>query len=160
MSELLKKEREIVIPGEILAKGMDFLPGENSYRENDNIYSKALGLVYVSGRVIKITPLSGPYIPMVGDRVIGRVTDITMTGWRINTGIAYSGILNVKDATTRFIKKGEDLSKIIAIGDYVIVHAGFAINKIDETAALQTLEDLRNILISEGQQANDLNDQL
>ncbi|MBT4936131.1 RNA-binding protein [Candidatus Woesearchaeota archaeon] len=121
MSELLKKEREIVIPGEILAKGMDFLPGENSYRENDNIYSKALGLVYVSGRVIKITPLSGPYIPMVGDRVIGRVTDITMTGWRINTGIAYSGILNVKDATTRFIKKGEDLSKIIAIGDYVIV---------------------------------------
>lgn len=46
------------------------------------------------------------------------------------------------------------------IGDYVIVHAGFAINKIDEAAALQTLEDLRNILASEGRQANDLNDHL
>lgn len=46
------------------------------------------------------------------------------------------------------------------IGDYVIVHAGFAINKIDETAALQTLEDLRNILVSESQQANGLNDHL
>jgi len=121
MSELLKKEREIVIPGEILAQGMDFLPGENTYRENDNIYAKALGLVYVSGRVIKITSLSGPYVPMVGDRIIGKVIDITMTGWRIDTGTAYSGLLNVKDATTRFIKKGEDLSKIIAIGDYVIV---------------------------------------
>jgi hydrogenase expression/formation protein HypC len=32
------------------------------------------------------------------------------------------------------------------IGDYVIVHAGFAINKVDEQAALQTLEDIRNIL--------------
>lgn len=32
------------------------------------------------------------------------------------------------------------------IGDYVIVHAGFAISKVDEAAALQTLEDMRNIL--------------
>jgi hydrogenase expression/formation protein HypC len=31
-------------------------------------------------------------------------------------------------------------------GDYVIVHAGFAISKLDESAALQTLEDMRQIL--------------
>lgn len=35
------------------------------------------------------------------------------------------------------------------IGDYVIVHAGFAISKVDEEAALQTLEDMRNILANE-----------
>jgi hydrogenase expression/formation protein HypC len=29
------------------------------------------------------------------------------------------------------------------VGDYVIVHAGFAISKIDEAAALETLEILR-----------------
>ena len=29
------------------------------------------------------------------------------------------------------------------IGDYVIVHAGFAIHKIDEAAALETLELLK-----------------
>ncbi len=46
------------------------------------------------------------------------------------------------------------------IGDYVIVHAGFAINKIDEEAALQTLEDLRNILAAEARQPNGLNDHL
>ena len=32
------------------------------------------------------------------------------------------------------------------IGDYVIVHAGFAISKLDEAAALQTIEDMRQIL--------------
>lgn len=32
------------------------------------------------------------------------------------------------------------------IGDWVIVHAGFAISKVDEAAALQTIEDMRNIL--------------
>jgi len=30
-----------------------------------------------------------------------------------------------------------------AVGDYVIVHAGFAIHKIDEQAALETLNLLR-----------------
>ncbi len=46
------------------------------------------------------------------------------------------------------------------IGDYVIVHAGFAISKVDEEAALQTLEDMRNILAADFQQANNLDDQL
>lgn len=32
------------------------------------------------------------------------------------------------------------------VGDYVIVHAGFAISKVNEEAALQTLEDMRTIL--------------
>ncbi len=48
----------------------------------------------------------------------------------------------------------------VKIGDYVIVHAGFAINKIDEEVALQTLEDMRTILASEANQANPLNNHL
>ena len=31
-----------------------------------------------------------------------------------------------------------------AIGDYVIVHAGFAIHKIDEAAAMETLKFLKD----------------
>ncbi len=38
----------------------------------------------------------------------------------------------------------------IKIGDYVIVHAGFAISKLDEQSALQTLEDMRSILAADG----------
>ena len=35
MSEILVKERDIVIPGEALAEGLDYLPGDNTYRENN-----------------------------------------------------------------------------------------------------------------------------
>lgn len=42
-------------------------------------------------------------------------------------------------------------------GDYVIVHAGFAISKVDEEAALQTLEDMRNILAADALNVNSLN---
>lgn len=34
----------------------------------------------------------------------------------------------------------------VGIGDYVIVHAGFAISKVDEEAALQTIADMRRML--------------
>lgn len=121
MSNLLVNERDVVIPGEALAEGMDSLPGDNTYRDGDKIYAKVLGLAGVAGRVIRITPLSGPYVPRIGDKIVGKVIDITMTGWRVDTGTAYSAILNVKDATTRYIKKEEDLSKIISIGEYLVV---------------------------------------
>ena len=121
MSGLLTEERSIVIPGEVLAEGMDYLPGENTYRQLDKIYAKVLGLVSLVGRVVKLTPLSGPYVPKIGDKIIGKVTDITMTSWRVDTGTAYSALLNMKDASMRFIRNNEDLSKILAIGDYAVV---------------------------------------
>ena len=34
----------------------------------------------------------------------------------------------------------------VRIGEYVIVHAGYAINKIDEVAALESLKILRDVL--------------
>ncbi|MBI2146330.1 RNA-binding protein [Candidatus Woesearchaeota archaeon] len=114
------KEKDIVIPGDVLAEGMDYLPGDNTYRRGEKIYAKVLGLVSLPGRVIKITPLSGPYVPKVGDKIIGRVTDIAFSGWRVDLETAYQAMLNVKDATSRYIKKEEDLSKIINIDEYII----------------------------------------
>lgn len=37
----------------------------------------------------------------------------------------------------------------VKIGDYVIVHAGFAISRLDEEAALQTLADMRSMLAAD-----------
>ncbi len=42
----------------------------------------------------------------------------------------------------------------VKIGDYVIVHAGFAINKLDEDAALQTLADMRQMLAADAIREN------
>ena len=35
------------------------------------------------------------------------------------------------------------LDEEVAVGDYVVVHAGFAISKLDEAEALETLELMR-----------------
>jgi exosome complex component RRP4 len=119
-SEIKVENKAVVIPGQILANGMDYLPGEDTYRDGESIRSNVLGLANVSGRVMKVTALSGPYIPKVGDTIIGKVSDILMSGWRVQTGTPYSAMLNVRDATQRFVRKGEDLSKILEIGDSIV----------------------------------------
>ncbi|MEM3127113.1 MAG: KH domain-containing protein, partial [Candidatus Woesearchaeota archaeon] len=48
-------------------------------------------------------------------------SDILMNGWRIDTNTAYPAMLSLKDASIGFIRKGEDLSRIYDIGDYVVV---------------------------------------
>jgi len=42
----------------------------------------------------------------------------------------------------------------VKIGDYVIVHAGFAISKVDEDVAAQTLQDMRDMLSFADQNLN------
>ena len=41
---ILVKERDIVVPGQELADGMDYLPSEGAFREGDKIISSKLGL--------------------------------------------------------------------------------------------------------------------
>lgn len=119
MSNVLVKEKEIVVPGEALAEGMDYLPGAGTYRLNDRIIAKKLGLVNISGRAIKLVPLAGRYLPKFGDKIIAKVTDITMNGWIVDINSAYSAFLSMRDASSRFIRKGEDLTKIYDVGDYI-----------------------------------------
>lgn len=120
MGEMLVKEKEIVVPGENLASGMDYLPGTGTYRDNDKIVALRLGLCNISGRAIKIIPLSGQYVPKRDDTVIGQVIDVTINGWRIDINCAYSAMLSMKDATSEYIARGADLTKYYDIGDWVV----------------------------------------
>ncbi len=66
-----------------------------------------------------------------------------------------SKIIDIQDSLARVEVDGvvREASLLILddvkIGDYVIVHAGFAISRLDEEAALQTLEDMRSILAAD-----------
>ncbi|MBI2523449.1 RNA-binding protein [Candidatus Woesearchaeota archaeon] len=119
MSKINVNDKDIVIPGEVLAVGMDNFPGAGSYREGDNIIASRLGLVQLDGRTIKLIPLSGRYIPKNYDTIIGKVVDVNMNGWRLDTNSPYSAMLSMKEATSQFIARGADLTKFYDIGDYV-----------------------------------------
>ena len=113
------KEKDVAVPGEIIATGMDYLPSFGTYRLGDDIRASRLGLLKTEGKAVKIIPLSGRYLPNRGDTIVAEVVDVLMSGWLLNFNSAYSAMLSMKEATARFITKGSDLTRIFAIGDYV-----------------------------------------
>ncbi len=120
MSELKVKEKNVVVPGEILASGMDYLPSYGTYRDGENIRAGKLGIVQMEGKVIKLIPISGRYNPKRGDTIIGKVIDISMNGWRVETNSPYSAMLSLKDASSEFIEKGANLTRIFNFDDYLV----------------------------------------
>jgi len=77
--------------------------------------------VNIEGKVIKLIPLSGVYYPKRGDVILGEVIDVNLNGWRIKINCAYEAFLSIKDATSKFIRRGEDLTRYFAIGDNIVV---------------------------------------
>lgn len=120
MGKLLLNDKAIVVPGEELANGMDYLPGYGTYREKDKIIANRLGLLSIEGRAVKIIPLSGQYIPKRGDTIIAKVIDISFSGWRVDTNSAYSAMLSLKDATSDFVARGSDLTNYFNVGDILV----------------------------------------
>jgi exosome complex component RRP4 len=118
--EIKVKEKEVVVPGEVLASGMGYLPSKGTYREGDNIIAARLGMAQIDRKVIRIIPVSGRYQAKTGDVIIAKVIDVLMSGWRLETNTAYSAMMSMKDATSEYIAKGADLRKYFDVDDYVI----------------------------------------
>ncbi|HLD12655.1 MAG TPA: exosome complex RNA-binding protein Rrp4 [Candidatus Nanoarchaeia archaeon] len=119
MGELHIQPKDIVVPGQILATGMDYLPTYDTFRDGDHIIAARVGLVNVDGRLIKLIPLNGRYFPKQGDQVIGRVVDMNFSNWYVDINFANDAVLSSRD-TAEFIDRGADLSKIFCHGDYIV----------------------------------------
>lgn len=110
-------KRYPVVPGELIKTGDDFLPGEGTKRSDSGIVSLRFGLAEEIGKVIRVLPITGAYIPRSGNTILGRVTDINFRGWTIDIDYASQGFLPI-DESPRYLNKGE-MSQFLSIGDVV-----------------------------------------
>ncbi|MDI3474655.1 MAG: exosome complex component [Thermococcaceae archaeon] len=135
MRKIFVKPRDLVVPGTLLAQG-PFKNGRGTFREGNRIYSTVTGLVEIRGDLIRVIPLEGPYIPEVGDNVLGKITDVRFSNWSVDIGAPYEANLRVQDAVEERIDLLKtDLRKIFDIGDiiYARIKAYNEINQIDLT---------------------------
>jgi len=120
MGELIAKDKDVVVPGQVIAKGLDFLPSHGTYRLKDDVMANKLGILSVEGKVLKTIPIAGRYLPRKNDVIIGKVNDILMSGWRLDINSPYSAVLPLKDASFDFIQKGTDLTRYFKLEDYAV----------------------------------------
>ncbi len=112
------KIRKVVIPGEVLFKGEDYLPGEWTKKKEDEIISTRYGLAEESNNLVRVIPLSGPYHPRRGNVVIGKVEVLTMNGWFIDIDTPENSFLSLSEVP-QYVHKGE-LKNVLDRGDMVV----------------------------------------
>ena len=135
MKRVFVKPRDLVVPGTLLAQG-PYKNGRGTFREGNRIYSTVVGLVEVRGDLIRVIPLEGPYMPEVGDNVLGKIVDVRFSNWAVDIGAPYEASLRVQDAVEERIDLMKtDLRKIFDIGDiiYARIKGYNEINQIDLT---------------------------
>ncbi len=138
MSNLIKEKNEIVAPGEKIAKGMSYIPGNGTYRLDDNVVSERTGIVKTNNKIIKVIPLSGPYIPKVNDLIVGKVNGTTGRGWKFDYDGPNDALLGTRETNFGRLKPSSRVTDIMGIGEYAAI-------KIDKIAnnmfALCTMKD-------------------
>src|SRR3989338_7211315 len=104
MAKLLVKNKDLVVPGEVLVEGMDYVPGSGVFREGEMIVANSVGLVSIDNRLVKLIPLTGFYAPKkddlskyydFGDVVVAKIISTT------------------KDGTSDLTMKGPGLNKLV-----------------------------------------------
>ena len=110
-------KRKIVVPGELIASGDDYLPGEGTRKEGDNIYSIRFGLAEELGKVVRVISIFGTFIPRKNNVVIGRIIDITYNGWLADIDSASSAFIPIEEVP-RFINRNE-MDQFLNIGDVI-----------------------------------------
>ena len=119
MGELFVKERQIVVPGDKLATGMDFLPAGGAYREGEELRSSVVGVLGINGRVLRVIPLKSQYRPRPGDMVIAKISEMTNSVWFAEIDSCRDGVLTMREVP-EYVNEGDDLSQYYNYGEYIL----------------------------------------
>jgi len=109
-------EKRIVLPGEKVADSKTSLP--NTFIEGDATYAAVIGTLDSEGRYI---PLENRYRPVVGDSIIGMVTDIRRAGYIVDLNLPQNGLI-----------VGREIKIKLQLGDFVMCRVKL-VNEIGDT---------------------------
>ena len=121
--EILVTKNQLVVPGELLARGPGLKPGGGVFRKKAKnneaeIFASMIGLAQIRKDRVGVVPLEGCYIPLEGDIIIGKITKVGFTSWNVDIRGPYIGTLRVGSVIDRdFDSLRESLDRILQLGD-------------------------------------------
>ncbi len=132
------KTKEIVLPGEAVEDRGGRKLGNGVYLEGEKVFSKFLGIPRIDENEISVIALSGVYIPKVGDRVVGVISEVEISGWSVNINSPYTAFLPFSEAVEEFVEMSRtDLSKYFDIDDVIYCR----VSKVTKNKVVQVSMD-------------------
>jgi len=126
--------REIVLPGESLEERKGRKIGRGVYAEGDKVFAKVLGIPRMDEDEISVIPLSGIYMPVIGDKVVAVVTDVEISGWLVDINSPYPAFLPLAEGVDAFVDTSRtDISKFYDVDDVVFCK----ISKVTKSKTVQ-----------------------
>jgi exosome complex component RRP4 len=114
------EKKQLVTPGELLAEG-DYLPGDNTYMEENKVFASRIGLVDCENKRVNVVALRAFYVPKVGDLIIGTVLEVGFNGWTVDVKSPYTALLRASDVLSRpFKPQNDELSQVLSAGDLIV----------------------------------------
>lgn len=112
-------QRKYVVPGDLVADD-SVKPVSNVVRIGNQVFATRVGIAEVSKDGARVIPLSGVYIPKVGDLVVGKIVDQSAMAWDLDINSCFPAHLPASDVFGReFSPSRDDMSKRFGIGDVV-----------------------------------------
>jgi len=83
----------IVTPGDVITADSGFMRGHGTYMEEDCLHASVAGTVDRVNKLVSVKPLKTRYNGEIGDVVIGRVLELGMRRWRVETHARMDAVL-------------------------------------------------------------------
>ena len=132
------KTKEIVLPGDFIDERKGRKLDSGVYLEENKVFSKVLGISRVDENEISVIALSGAYIPKVGDRVIGIISEVEISGWSVDINSPYTAFLPFSEAVEEFVDMSRtDLSRYFDIGNIIYCR----VSKVTKNKVVQVSMD-------------------
>jgi exosome complex component RRP4 len=108
------------LPGEFLEEREGRKLGKHVYTEEGKTFSKVIGIPKIGENLIEVVPLAGKYIPKIGDRVIGIVSEVEISGWSIDINSPYPAFLPLSLGVEEFVDLTKtDIARYFDINDII-----------------------------------------
>ena len=115
----LYENRALVVPGDVLYEGR-ISTGDNTYRNQGKVSATRVGLVDYGRDMVSVIALEAGFTPLVGDLVVGNVTDIELGQWLVNIDAPSEAVLNIPDAIDAPFRSDIVMPKILDVGDTLV----------------------------------------
>lgn len=137
----------VVLPGDFLEERKGRRLGSGVYEEGEKVFSKFLGVPRINENEIYVIPMSGTYLPRFGDKIIGVVETVEISGWFVDINCPYSAFLPLSEAVDEFVDlQRAELTRYFDVGDIIFCKLSRVTKNKNVQASMRDFESrkLRN----------------